>query len=301
MKVLVTGTSGRFAPHLVRELLKHQHEVVIFSRKKPPEEFTELEWVSGDCNSITDCLKAMKGRGFDAVQHAAAKPSPTDAPDSDTYNDPGQFPMTMQTNIMGLYNMLQASLRNDVGIFIQTGSNCALGHGYRISGRPFQIDYLPIDEKHPCDPEDAYSFSKLTGEHLLESYSKAYGLRCHALRAAGITNEVQRMNMARQAKPQTSWNEWLFPWIASEDLAGAHRLLMEQAGRIPVFGTYFCNNDDTGLLEPTREIIEKYRPDLLDKIKEGELEGHATLLSNQKLKDTVNWQPVQNWRQHLTD
>lgn len=301
MKVLVTGVSGRFAPYLVRELRDYKHEVVLFTRKEPSDEFSDLEWIGGDCNNIDDCLKAMKGRGFDAVHHAAAKPSPSDAPFSDTYDDPLQFPLTMQTNIIGLYNMLQAALRHDVGIFIQTGSNCALGHGYRISNRPFQIDYLPIDEKHPCDPEDSYSFSKLTGEQLMESYSKTYGLRCHVLRSAGITNDTQRRSMASQAKPQSGWNEWLFPWIASEDLASAHRLLMEQADQIPLFGTYFCNNDDTVLLEKSLDFVEAYRPDLLGKIQTGKLDGHASFLSNQKLKDTVNWQPEKSWRQYLNN
>ena len=57
MKVLVTGVSGRFAPHLVRDLLDHDHEVVLFSRKKPADEFQSLEWIEGDCNVFDDCLQ----------------------------------------------------------------------------------------------------------------------------------------------------------------------------------------------------------------------------------------------------
>jgi nucleoside-diphosphate-sugar epimerase len=298
MKVLVTGVSGRFAPHLVRDLLDHDHEVVLFSRKKPADEFQSLEWIEGDCNIFEDCLLAMKGRHFDAIQHAAAKPGPTDTRGGQGFDDPAVFPLTMQTNIMGLYFMLQAALRTDVGIFVQTGSNCALGHGFRFSGRPFAIKYLPIDEEHPCDPEDSYSFSKLTGERLLESYALAYGLRCYALRSAGITDEARRMNMARSAKIQNGWSEWMHPWIASEDLASAHRLLMEKAGSIESFGTYFCNNDDTDMLEPTLDFIGCFRPDLLPLVRD-DLSGHNTLLSNKKLKDAVGWKPEKSWRQYL--
>jgi len=295
MKALVTGASGRFAPHLIRELLANGHEVVLFSRKKPDNEFRGLEWFEGDINNFEDCYSALHKKGFDAVQNTAAKPGPTDTPGSARYDDFAYFGLTMQTNIIGLYNLLQASLRSDVGIFVHTGSNCALGHGFRISGRPFEIKYLPIDEDHPTDGEDSYSFSKLVGEQLMESYAKTYGMRCYSLRSAGITDASRRSDMKANAKPAGGWNEWMFPWIASEDLALAHRLLMEQAASIVKFGAYYCNNDDTTLLEPTMDIIRAYRPDLVPLIR-APLDGHATLISNARLKAVVGWKPRQNWR-----
>jgi UDP-glucose 4-epimerase len=300
MKVLVTGVSGRFGPYAVRELEKAGHEIVLFSRKKPQDEFAHLTWIQGDVNDYEDCMRAMKG-GFDAIQHLAAKPSPTDHPKEEAKvsgagRDPG-FDMTMRTNIMGLYYLLQAALQNDIGTFVMTGSNCALGHGYRISDRPFPIMYLPIDEEHPSDVEDSYSYSKLAGEMLLASYAKAYGMRTYALRSAGIRNEEQRVQMARNVRPAASWDEWLWPWIASEDLASAHRLLMEQAHRIEPHGVYFCNNDDTSALEPTKELIEKFRPDLLPLA--ASLQGYESLMSNRKLKESVGWTPVCSWREYL--
>ncbi len=299
MKVLMTGISGRFGPYLADELLAYGHEVVLFSRQKPALAYAGLEWIKGDVNQIEDCLLAFQGRSFAAVLHAAAVPSPTDAPYSQQKDDPAFFPLTMQTNIMGLYNMLQASLRHDVGIFVQTGSNCALGHGYRISGRTLPVHYLPFDEKHPSDAEDSYSFSKLAGEQLLASYSKAYGMRCYALRAAGIRNEAERQAMAREAVRQSSWSDWMYPWIASEDLASAHRLLLEKSDQLPLFASYFCNNDDSTLLEKTLDLLERFRPDLLDKARPELLSGHASLFSAQALKDAVGWQPQESWRQYL--
>jgi nucleoside-diphosphate-sugar epimerase len=194
-----------------------------------------------------------------------------------------------------LYNLLQAAIRSDIGIFVHTGSNCALGHGYRITKRPFEIKYLPIDEDHPTDGEDSYSFSKLVGEKLMESYANVYGIRCYSLRSAGIVDAGRRMAMKERAGPTGGWSEWMFPWIASEDLALAHRLLMEKADTIVKFGAYYCNNDDTTLLEPTLDILRKYRPDLIPLIKEP-LEGHATLFSNKRLKAVVGWKPEQSWR-----
>lgn len=296
MKVLVTGYSGRFGPYLVRDLESAGHSVVLFGRKEPIEEFAHLTWVSGDINCFDDCLHAMKG-GIDAVQHAAAVPSPTDHPEiAQQPGEPG-FDSTMQTNIMGVYYLLQAALKYDVGIFVMTGSNCALGHGYRISDSPFPIKYLPIDEQHPSDVEDSYSFSKLTGEMLLSSYTKAYGMRTYALRSAGIRTEEQRIQMAQNAKPVKSWDPWLWTWIGSEDLASAHRLLMEKSQQIESHGVYFCNNDDTTALDPTLDLVEKYRPDLLPLVKH--FEGHDSILSNRRLKEVVGWNPITSWRKHL--
>ena len=295
MKTLVTGATGRFAPHLIRDLVKHGHEVVLFSRKQPDEEFKDLEWFKGDINNIEDCYKAINKKGFDAIHNTAAKPGPTDMPGGQSYDDFAVFPLTMQTNIIGLYNLLQACIRSDVGVFVHTGSNCALGHGFRISGRPFEIKYLPIDEDHPTDGEDSYSFSKLVGEKLMESYVKTYGIRCYSLRAAGITDADRRAAMKAGAKPAEGWSEWMFPWIASEDLASAHRLLMEQAGSIVSFGAYYCNNDDTTLIEPTLDVIRKFRPDLIPLLRDP-LDGHSTLFSNRRLKAVVGWKPEKTWR-----
>ena len=295
MKTLVTGATGRFGPHLVRELTDNGHDVALFSRKKPASEFKDLEWIPGDINNIEDCLRATGDKGFDAIHNAAAIPDPKDSPGMARYDDPSFFPLTMQTNIMGLYNMLQAALRAGVGIFVHTGSNCALGHGYRITKRPFEIKYLPIDEEHPSDAEDSYSFSKLVGEQMLELYSRVYGMRCYSLRSAGICDAAQRVQMKASAEPTRSWSEWMFPWIASEDLAAAHRMLMEQAHRITPFGYYYCQNDDTAVLEPTMDVINTFRPELAAAVHEP-LEGHSSLFSNKRLKAVVGWRPEKSWR-----
>jgi nucleoside-diphosphate-sugar epimerase len=299
MKVLVTGYTGRFGPYVARELAQSGHEVILFGRKQPAESLRRFAWIQGDVNQFEDCVHAMQG-GIDAVQHVAAVADPSDHPDvakdlGRGVFDPG-FDITMKTNLMGLYYMLHAALQQDVGIFVMTGSNCALGHGYRLSGTEFPIRSLPIDEKHPSDIEDSYSYSKLAGEQMLAMYANAYGMRTYSLRSAGIVNEQRRIRMAENAGPATAWDPWFWAWIGSEDLASAHRLLMENAGRIEPHGVYFCNNDDTYAVEPTVELVQKFRPDLLPLVTK--LEGHDSILSNRKLKETVGWKPVTSWRVH---
>ncbi len=297
MRILVTGASGRLGPYVVRELAGAGHELRLFSRHEPAEALRQWPWLQGDLNSFEDCLAAAQG--VDVIQHLGAEPSPSDHPALRAqFVERGiPFDQTMRTNIMGLYYLLQAALRNDVGTFVMTGSNCALGHGYRISDRPFPFRAFPVDEAHPSDVEDAYSYSKLAGELLLDSYTRAYGLRTYAIRAAGICNEARRRDMARHAEPASGWNPWLWAWVGSEDVASAHRLLMEKAHTIEPHGVYFCNADDTTALEPSLELIRRYRPEYLDLVQD--LPGHASFLSNQRLKDVVGWHHATSWREYL--
>ena len=80
-------------------------------------------------------------------------------------------------------------------------------------------------------------------------------------------------------------------------MASAHRLLMEKAPDIAPHGVYFCNADDTSALEPTRELIERTRPDIAHLA--GALEGHASIQSNQALKGAVGWEHRTSWREHM--
>jgi nucleoside-diphosphate-sugar epimerase len=297
MKVLITGASGRFGPFVVSELESAGHELVLMSRSRP-EAAERWPWVEGSITDYEACLKATED-GIEAIQHVGATPYPTDHPDSREHAAERGVPFdeTMRTNIMGTYYLLRAAVEREIGIFVMTGSNCALGHGYRISGTDFPIHYLPIDEDHPTDVEDSYSYSKLAGEQLLASYTRAYGIRTYALRAAGICDAERRAGMAKNAGPASGWEEWLWPWIASYDLAAAHRLLMEKAHEIEPHGVYFCNNDDTTALEPTMELIERFKPELLPRC--NGLEGHASFMSNAKLREAVGWEPRTSWRDAL--
>ena len=298
MKVLVTGASGRLGRYLVTDLERAGHELVLMSRSRP-EAAGHWPWVAGDITNFDHCLRATKG-GIEAVQHLAANPWASDHPESRaSCEERGvSFDDTMRTNIMGTYYLLQACLRREIGLFVMTGSNCALGHGGRISDSEFPIKYLPIDEAHPSDVEDSYSYTKLAGEELLSSYTRAYGLRTYVLRSAGICPPERRLDMARHAGPAQSWDPWLWAWIGSEDLAAAHRLLMEKAATIPPHGVFFCNGDDTTAVEPTMELIERLRPDLVPLCRD--LEGYASLLSNRRLRDAVGWEPRMSWRDALT-
>ncbi len=92
----------------------------------------------------------------------------------------------------------------------------------------------------------------------------------------------------------TGWSDWLWCWVGSEDVADAHRLLMEKAEQLPPHDVYFLNADDTTTLEPSLEIVERFKPELLP-LAVG-MDNHQSFLNCQKLKDAVGWQHQTSWR-----
>lgn len=299
MKVLITGGSGRFAKYMVRAL-REDYELRLFSRNPPPEELAGMNWMAGDLNVFDDCRRAVEG--VEAIMHLGAVPWPSDHPrEPEAMRARGwsipPFDATMHTNLMGTYYLLMAAVQAGVRVVVMTGSNCAFGHGYRISDRPFPIHYLPLDEAHPSDVEDSYSYSKLAGEELLASFSRAYGLRTYVTRPSGICPPERLRAMAEGMKPAKGWVDSMWAYVASEDLAVLQRMIMEKAAALPMHAVYIANAADTAALEPSLELVEKYRPDLLP-VTRG-LQGHDAFFSIAKARAEVGWEPQHTWREYL--
>lgn len=299
MKVLVTGISGRLGPFVIRDLVNAGHEVALFSRRPPVEELSHLPCTLGDINNIEDCRKAVKG-GIEAIHHLAAQSWPVDHPEMRQEADKLSIPFdtTMRSNIMGLYYLLMTAVEKKIKIFVMTGSNCALGHGFRISNKPFPLQYLPIDENHPSDVEDSYSYTKHAGEEMLAAFSRAYGMHTYAIRASEICDEQRRTQMAETVQPISEWSEWMYCWVGSEDVASAHRLLMECAYKIEPHGVYFCNSDDTTALEPSLEIVKQFKSEYLPLVRN--LSGHTSFISNKRLHQITGWDHKTSWRNRPT-
>ncbi|HMN29640.1 MAG TPA: NAD(P)-dependent oxidoreductase [Caldilineaceae bacterium] len=293
MNVLITGGNGKLAAYLIRELAPN-HEIVLFARPRPADEFSQYRWVEGDLTDFNACQRAVEG--IDAIQHIGAQPWPVDHPHlrARAAEQGIPFDATFKTNLLGTYYLLQAAAEAGVKTVVMAGSNCALGHGFRISQTPFPVQRLPIDETHPTYPEDSDSFSKRAGEDLLASYARAYGMRTYVTRIAGICSAERRQAIAANAKPVNAWSEWMWCWVGSEDVASAHRLLMEKADQLPVHDVYFLNADDTTCLEPSHELVERFNPSLLPTV--DKLAGHQSFLNCDKLKQAVGWQHKTTWR-----
>jgi nucleoside-diphosphate-sugar epimerase len=303
MQVTITGGTGSLAEYVASELAP-RHDLVLFDRLEPGRNRFQYELkgrlVAGDLTSFEDCQRAVEGS--QAVIHLGAIAYPTDHPDvvARAEAERRELPPwdeTMRVDTMGTYYLLEACRRAGVGTVVAASSNCVLGHGFRISGRPFPIEYLPIDEGHPLDFEDSYSLAKHLNEDTMAAYSRAYGMHCYALRPAGVQRREMLEAFAKEYRQPEEWSDWLFAYVDIRDMARAFRMCLEASDRLPPFEAFFCNAADTRLLEDTRSFVARHRPDLLPRLRD--IEGRQALISCEKARRLFGWVPEHSWTEFL--
>lgn len=162
--VLVTGADGFIGSHLVDMLLSEGYRVRALSQYNS---FNYLGWlegnknprleiVSGDVRDSAFCRKIADG--CDTIFHLAALiaiPYSYLAPES--YVD---------TNIKGTLNMCQAALDCKTRRIIVTSTSEVYG----------TAQYVPIDERHPRQPQSPYSATKIGADAIAQSFFNAFNL-----------------------------------------------------------------------------------------------------------------------------
>ncbi len=163
-KVLVTGADGFIGSHLTELLLAQGYEVRALSVYNSFNYWgwldginhSRLEVVSGDVRDAAFCHHLV--RDCEVVFHLAALiaiPYSYIAPES--YVD---------TNIKGTLNMCQAALDCGVKRLIVTSTSEVYG----------SAQYVPIDEKHPRQPQSPYSATKIGADAIAMSFYNAFNL-----------------------------------------------------------------------------------------------------------------------------
>jgi NAD dependent epimerase/dehydratase len=164
-KVLVTGADGFIGSHLVETLMDRGFQVRALVNYNSFNSWgwlddmsanTEVEIVSGDIRDAYFCQSLCKG--IDTVFHLAALIA---IPYS--YQAPASY---LETNIRGTLNICQAALHNGVQRLIHTSTSEVYGSAL----------YVPIDEKHPLQPQSPYSASKIAADAMAMSFFHAFGL-----------------------------------------------------------------------------------------------------------------------------
>ena len=162
--ILVTGADGFIGSHLVELLLAEGYNVRALSVYNSfnywgwLDDITHprLEVVCGDVRDPNYCREIM--RGCDTVLHLAALiaiPYSYVAPDS--YVD---------TNIKGTLNICQAARDLGVERVVVTSTSEVYG----------TAQYVPIDEKHPRQPQSPYSATKIGADAIAMSFYNAFNL-----------------------------------------------------------------------------------------------------------------------------
>jgi NAD dependent epimerase/dehydratase len=164
-KVLVTGGDGFIGSHLVEMLVKKGAAVTALTQYnsfnywgwlEDIDCLKDVEVLSGDIRDPFFCQKMTKG--MDTVFHLGALIA---IPYS--YVAPASY---VDTNITGTLNMCQAALDNGCRKLIHTSTSEVYG----------TAQYVPIDEKHPLQPQSPYSASKIGADAMAMSYFNAFNL-----------------------------------------------------------------------------------------------------------------------------
>lgn len=170
MKALVTGGAGFIGSHIVDLLLENGHEVAIVDNVStgrvdnlnPRARFHRADIVDP---SLVDVFQAERP---EVVYHEAAQMS-VKASTEDPIHD-------ARVNVIGLLNVLRASVAAGARKVVFASSGATFGNP----------EYLPIDEKHPQQPESPYGITKMVAEHYLRYFARDHGLAFTSLRYGNV-------------------------------------------------------------------------------------------------------------------
>ncbi len=163
--VLVTGADGFIGSHLTEMLLEEGAQVRALSQYNSFNNWgwledlsclNEIEVVCGDVRDSAYCNHIAKSQ--DIIFNLAALVA---IPYS--YVAPASY---VDTNVKGALNICQAAINNDVSKVIQISTSEVYG----------TAQYIPIDEKHPLQPQSPYSASKIGADSIAISFHNAFDL-----------------------------------------------------------------------------------------------------------------------------
>lgn len=163
--VLITGADGFIGSHLTEMLVSKGYKVKALSQYNSLNNWgwledinckNEVEVLTGDIRDPNYCRHITQG--VDIIFHLAALiaiPYSYVAPDS--YVD---------TNVKGTLNICQAAKDNGNIRLIHTSTSEVYG----------TAQYVPIDERHPLQPQSPYSASKIAADAMAMSFFNVFGL-----------------------------------------------------------------------------------------------------------------------------
>jgi nucleoside-diphosphate-sugar epimerase len=168
MRYLVTGGAGFIGSHIVDELVRRGHSVVVLDNLSTGKESnlaSVREKIELSTGSVTDLAAVQAAcRGADYVVHLAAR---TSVPRS--VQDPVD---TNYANIDGTLNVLVAARDAKVRRFVFAASSSAYG----------DTPTLPKVETMPPAPISPYGVTKYVGELYAQVFGRVYGLENASVR-----------------------------------------------------------------------------------------------------------------------
>jgi UDP-glucose 4-epimerase len=313
--VAVTGSSGKLGRHVVAHLADHGYRVVALDRAPDPASHAAA-FVRVDLTDTGQVLEALTGvdevhDGLDAVVHLAAIPAPGLTTNGATFAN----------NIAATHNVFSAARRAGIRSVVWASSETVLGlpfgdrsdhdasDGNRSGhdaatpdsvrgGRPASDQdppYLPVDEEYPPRPNSTYSLVKTLEEEMARQFCRWQpDLTMAGLRFSNVMDPDDYAQFpAFDADPRLrSWNLW--GYIDGRDGAQAVRRALEHcAGGIGGVEVFVIANADTVMSRSSAELVAEVFPSVPVTRPLGE---HETLLSIEKARRLLGYEPTHSWR-----
>ena len=165
MKILVTGSEGFIGSHLVEGLVKKKYNVRALVQYNS---FNSLGWIDVINDNVKNKIETVLGdiqdkefidsilKEVDIVINMAALISiPYSYKASKSYID---------TNVLGLLNLMHSSISANVKQFIQISTS-------EVYGSPKNV---PINENFPLNAQSPYAASKIAADQLALSFHKSF-------------------------------------------------------------------------------------------------------------------------------
>ncbi|MBT5055537.1 MAG: NAD-dependent epimerase/dehydratase family protein [Gemmatimonadetes bacterium] len=166
-RVFITGGAGFIASHIVERLVDANQVTIFDSMQRNAIKYSKslehenLNLIEGDVLDAAAVTSAMEGA--DVVVHCAAI--------AGIYSVGRQPTMTMKVNLIGTYNVLEAAIGADVGLFLDFSTSEVYGPHVYKGEETDPTTQGPVGERRWT-----YAVSKLAAEHLAHSYHAEYDL-----------------------------------------------------------------------------------------------------------------------------
>jgi nucleoside-diphosphate-sugar epimerase len=275
-RIVVTGGTGKLGRAVVAELRGQGDEVInLDAAAVRPDITIDLT----DYGQTVEALSGIDDRydRVDAVVHLAAIPAPGITGNAATFHH----------NITATYNVFAAAKAAGITNVVWASSETLLGI-------PFETPppYIPLDEEYPARPESRYALVK----HLEETMAEQFCRWNPELKMIGLrfSNVMEPADYAQfpsfDADPRSrSWNLW--GYIDARDGAQAvRRALAYDATGVQIF---IIANADTVMSRSSAALAAEVFPGVEVTRELGE---HETLLSIDKARRLLGYEPAHSWR-----
>ncbi|MGV9804644.1 NAD-dependent epimerase/dehydratase family protein [Micromonospora chersina] len=286
-RVVVTGAAGKLGRAVVAHLRAVGVDVLAVDRAggRDPRD-VDGEFLLVDLTDYGQVVEAFTGGadehagGVAAVVHLAAVPAPGLLPNA----------VTFANNSAATYNVFAAARAAGIKRVVWASSETVLG-------LPFDTPppYAPVDEECPPRPESTYSLNKALEEEMARHFCRwDPELVMVGLRFSNVMDvEDYAAFPSFQADPRLRrWNLW--GYIDARD--GAQAVERALAHDRPGADVFVIANADTVMNRSSAELMAEVYPGVEVR---GELGEHETLLSIDKARRVLGYEPRHSWRDHV--